>query len=181
MTISDPPPPPPQLIIGNYGLSYEQSKAQMAMWAIFAAPLIMSNDLRSIDAKYEAILQNEDVIAVNQDPLGIQGRRISKVTTSLSRSRTVSVEWTCSLRLWVLVLCRPPICVCFCVLSLIYSSVSLCLSGSLLIRPSIPLPPSSLPVPLRLLAIQDFQGQGIVTKYGIMTYPSTCIIVINNP
>lgn len=154
----------------------------MAMWAIFAAPLIMSNDLRSIDAKYEAILQNEDVIAVNQDPLGIQGRRISKVTTSLSRSRTVSVEWTCSLRFWVLVPCRPPICVYFyVVLSLIYSSVSLCLSGSLLIRLSIPLPPSSLPVPLRLRAIQDFQGQGIVTKYGIMTYPSTCIIVINNP
>ncbi|MDK2413456.1 hypothetical protein QHH03_30670, partial [Aphanizomenon sp. 202] len=81
---------PDMLIIGNYGLSYEQSKAQMAMWAIFAAPLIMSNDLRSIDAKYEAILQNEDVIAVNQDPLGIQGRRISKANGIEMWTRTIS-------------------------------------------------------------------------------------------
>ena len=68
-----------QLIIGNFGLSYEQSKSQMAIWAIFAAPLLMSNDLRSISAEHKAILLNREVIAVNQDPLGIQGRRIYKV------------------------------------------------------------------------------------------------------
>lgn len=64
---------PDMLIIGNYGLSYEQSKAQMALWAIMAAPLIMSNDLRNIEPKHKAILQNKDVIAINQDALGIQG------------------------------------------------------------------------------------------------------------
>lgn len=69
----------PQLIIGNFGLSYEQSKSQMAMWAIFAAPLLMSVDLRTIRPEYKAILQNQAVIAVNQDPLGIQGKRIYKV------------------------------------------------------------------------------------------------------
>ena len=46
-----------QLIIGNFGLSYEQSKTQMAMWAIFAAPLLMSVDLRTIKPDYKAILQ----------------------------------------------------------------------------------------------------------------------------
>ncbi|XP_047497548.1 alpha-N-acetylgalactosaminidase-like [Penaeus chinensis] len=81
---------PDMLIIGNYGLSYEQSKAQMAMWAIFAAPLLMSVDLRSIDPKYEAILQNKDVIAVNQDPLGIQGRRISKENNIEMWTRPIS-------------------------------------------------------------------------------------------
>ena len=65
-----------QLIIGNFGLSYEQSKAQMAIWAILAAPLIMSNDLRNIRDEYKQILLNKDVIAVNQDPLGIQGERM---------------------------------------------------------------------------------------------------------
>ncbi|XP_073994860.1 alpha-N-acetylgalactosaminidase isoform X2 [Rhodnius prolixus] len=69
---------PDMLIIGNFGLSYEQSKTQMAIWAILAAPLLMSVDLRSIKPEYKAILQNKKIIAVDQDPLGIQGRRIYK-------------------------------------------------------------------------------------------------------
>lgn len=69
---------PDMLIIGNYGLSYDQSKSQMALWAIMAAPLFMSNDLRTVEPKFKAILQNKDVIAVNQDALGIQGKRLSK-------------------------------------------------------------------------------------------------------
>lgn len=68
-----------QLIIGNFGLSYEQSKTQMALWAIMAAPLLMSVDLRTIRPEYKAILQNKKIIAVDQDPMGIQGRRIYKV------------------------------------------------------------------------------------------------------
>ncbi|KAK9872087.1 hypothetical protein WA026_016132 [Henosepilachna vigintioctopunctata] len=67
-----------QLIVGNFGLSYEQSKTQMAIWAILAAPLLMSVDLRTIRPEYKAILKNKKIIAVDQDPLGIQGRRIYK-------------------------------------------------------------------------------------------------------
>ena len=48
------------------------------MWAIFAAPLLMSVDLRTLKPDYKAILKNKKIIAVNQDPLGIQGRRIYK-------------------------------------------------------------------------------------------------------
>lgn len=69
-----------QLIVGDFGLSAEQSRTQMALWAIMAAPLYMSNDLRTISAEARAILQNKVAIAINQDPLGIQGRRIVKVT-----------------------------------------------------------------------------------------------------
>ena len=69
-----------QLIIGNFGLSYEQCKTQMAMWAIFAAPLLMSVDLRTIKQDYKAILKNKKIIAVNQDLLGIQ--------VNISRSQT---------------------------------------------------------------------------------------------
>jgi len=69
---------PDMLIIGNFGLSYEQSKTQMAIWAIMAAPLLMSVDLRTIRPEYKAILQNRKIIAVDQDPLGIQGKRIYK-------------------------------------------------------------------------------------------------------
>ncbi|XP_061386356.1 alpha-N-acetylgalactosaminidase [Musca vetustissima] len=68
---------PDMLILGNYGLSYDQSKLQMAVWSILAAPLIMSNDLSAVRPEIKEILQNKHVIAVDQDPLGIQGRRIS--------------------------------------------------------------------------------------------------------
>ena len=44
----------------------------MAMWAIFAAPLLMSVDLRTLKPDYKAILKNKPIIAVNQDLLGIQ-------------------------------------------------------------------------------------------------------------
>ncbi|XP_023241723.1 alpha-N-acetylgalactosaminidase-like isoform X2 [Centruroides sculpturatus] len=65
-----------EIIIGNSGLNYEQAKVQMAMWAILAAPLLMSNDLRKIPSNFREILLNKEVIAVNQDKLGIQGKRI---------------------------------------------------------------------------------------------------------
>lgn len=60
-----------QLIIGNFGLSYEQSKTQFALWAIMAAPLLMSVDLRTIRPEFKAILKNRKIIAVDQDPLGV--------------------------------------------------------------------------------------------------------------
>ncbi|XP_045204113.2 alpha-N-acetylgalactosaminidase-like [Mercenaria mercenaria] len=68
---------PDMLTIGNFGLSYEESKVQMAMWAIWASPLIMSTDLRSISPEAKFLLQNKHLIAINQDPLGIQGKRIA--------------------------------------------------------------------------------------------------------
>nr|XP_006011127.2 PREDICTED: alpha-N-acetylgalactosaminidase-like [Latimeria chalumnae] len=69
---------PDMLIIGDFGLSYEQSRAQMALWAILAAPLFMSNDLRTISKEAKEILQNKLLIQINQDPLGIQGKRVIK-------------------------------------------------------------------------------------------------------
>ncbi|WAQ98162.1 AGAL-like protein [Mya arenaria] len=70
---------PDMLVVGNFGLSYEQARVQMAMWAIMAAPMLMSTDLRSITAQDHLLLTNLNVIAINQDPLGIQGRRILQI------------------------------------------------------------------------------------------------------
>ncbi|XP_004685949.1 PREDICTED: alpha-galactosidase A [Condylura cristata] len=69
---------PDMLVIGNFGLSWDQQVTQMALWAIMAAPLLMSNDLRNISPQAKALLQNKDVIAINQDPLGKQGYRLRK-------------------------------------------------------------------------------------------------------
>lgn len=65
-------------MIGNFGLSWDQQITQMALWAIMAAPLLMSNDLRHISTQAKALLQNKDVIAINQDPLGKQGYLLRK-------------------------------------------------------------------------------------------------------
>ncbi|XP_027730175.1 alpha-N-acetylgalactosaminidase [Vombatus ursinus] len=74
---------PDMLLIGNYGLSFEQAKSQMALWTIFAAPLFMSTDLRTMSAQNMDILQNKLMIEINQDPLGVQGRRILKTQDAI--------------------------------------------------------------------------------------------------
>ena len=78
---------PDMLIIGNFGLSLAQSRAQMALWCIMAAPLLMGNDLRQLAPEMKAILTAAEVVAVDQDPLGRQGWRVAQV-------KRVS-EWTC--------------------------------------------------------------------------------------
>jgi hypothetical protein len=70
---------PDMLVIGNYGLSAEQERTQMAMWSILAAPLLMSVDLLTIRPESRTLLQNRGAIAINQAPKGIQGKRINKL------------------------------------------------------------------------------------------------------
>lgn len=81
---------PDMLIVGDFGLNFEQSKAQFGLWSILAAPLVMSNDLRNISAEAKDILLNREVIAVDQDKLGKMGRRVMKQNTSEVWSRPLS-------------------------------------------------------------------------------------------
>lgn len=62
-----------QLVIGNPGLSISEQQTQFSLWAIFAAPLLISADLRTIAEASREILLNKEIIAVNQDVLGRQG------------------------------------------------------------------------------------------------------------
>lgn len=54
----------------------------MALWSIWSAPLLMSNDLRSIKREHREILQNRHVIEVDQDELGIMGRRVFNASST---------------------------------------------------------------------------------------------------
>ena len=65
------------LLIGNGCLTTAEEQTQMALWSISAAPLIMGNDLRNVAAASKAILQNNEAIAVDQDPLGKMGYRVN--------------------------------------------------------------------------------------------------------
>ena len=58
--------------VGN-GMSVNEDRAHFSMWCMLASPLIAGNDIRTMSAETRNILTNKEVIAVNQDPLGIQG------------------------------------------------------------------------------------------------------------
>lgn len=67
---------PDMLEVGNGGLSTTEYRAHFSLWALMAAPLIAGNDVANMDADTRDILLNKEVIAVNQDRLGVQGRRV---------------------------------------------------------------------------------------------------------
>jgi len=69
---------PDMLEVGNGGLSTVEYRAHFSLWAMMAAPLIAGNDIANMDEATRSILLNREVIAVDQDSLGVQGRRISK-------------------------------------------------------------------------------------------------------
>jgi alpha-galactosidase len=64
---------PDMLEIGNGKLTPGEDRAHFSMWAMLAAPLVAGNDLRSMSKETVDVLTNKEVIAVNQDSLGIQG------------------------------------------------------------------------------------------------------------
>jgi alpha-galactosidase len=70
---------PDMLEIGNTGLSSTEAQTQFSMWAEMAAPLLIGTKLASATDTTLSILGNTDVIAVDQDSLGKQGRQISDV------------------------------------------------------------------------------------------------------
>lgn len=64
---------PDMLEVGNGGMTDDEYRAHMSLWAIQAAPLIAGNDLRDMSEATRVILTNPEVIAVDQDSLGAQG------------------------------------------------------------------------------------------------------------
>src|SRR6266516_4815788 len=69
---------PDMLEVGNGGMTTTEYRSHFSLWAILAAPLIAGNDLRNMPLEIHDILTNKEVIAVNQDPLGREGRRVWK-------------------------------------------------------------------------------------------------------
>jgi len=102
------------LEVGRFGDDAE-SRAHMSLWAIMASPLIAGNDLSIMSEATREILTNTEVIAVDQDALGIQGvlvktvgdlavwakplnesgvRAVAIVNKGLEPSPSVTVSWT---------------------------------------------------------------------------------------
>jgi alpha-galactosidase len=67
---------PDILQVGRGGMTQTQYRAHFSLWAIMAAPLIASGDLVHLADSAKTIYLNKEIIAVDQDSLGIQGARI---------------------------------------------------------------------------------------------------------
>lgn len=77
---------PDMLVVGNVGwgkdihptrLSPDEQYTHVTLWSILAAPLLIGCDLQQVDSFTLRLLTNNEVIAVDQDPAGIQGKRIT--------------------------------------------------------------------------------------------------------
>lgn len=67
---------PDMLEVGNGVLTNEESKSHFSLWAMLAAPLMAGNDLRNMDQETLEILTNREVIAIDQDTLGVTGHKV---------------------------------------------------------------------------------------------------------
>jgi alpha-galactosidase len=59
-------------------MTITEYRSHFSLWCLLAAPLMAGNDLRSMSREVAEILTNREVIAVDQDPLGMQGRRVKR-------------------------------------------------------------------------------------------------------
>lgn len=81
---------PDMLLAGIGCITTAEEQSQMALWSISAAPLIMGNDLRNVSAAGRAILLNPEAIAVDQDPAGKMGFRITPAGNTEVWARNLS-------------------------------------------------------------------------------------------
>ncbi|EME64770.1 NPCBM/NEW2 domain-containing protein [Amycolatopsis decaplanina] len=67
---------PDMLEVGNGGMTDAEYRSHFALWSLLNAPLLAGNDLRSMSEATKKILLNKDLLAVDQDWGGEQGRKI---------------------------------------------------------------------------------------------------------
>jgi alpha-galactosidase len=68
---------PDMMEVGRGGMTDTEMRSHFALWAMLASPLIAGNDLRSMNSATQTILKNQNLIAINQDSLGLQAAQIS--------------------------------------------------------------------------------------------------------
>ncbi|KAL9437766.1 hypothetical protein AB3S75_023606 [Citrus x aurantiifolia] len=90
---------PDMLEVGNGGMTTEEYRAHFSIWALAKAPLLIGCDIRAMDKITFEILGNKEVIAVNQDKFGVQGKKVKKEgdlevwAGPLSGNRVAVVLW----------------------------------------------------------------------------------------
>ncbi|XP_010546255.1 PREDICTED: alpha-galactosidase 1 isoform X2 [Tarenaya hassleriana] len=67
---------PDMLEVGNGGMAKDEYIVHFSIWAISKAPLLLGCDIRNMTKETMEIVSNKEVIAVNQDPLGVQAKKV---------------------------------------------------------------------------------------------------------
>jgi len=67
---------PDMLEVGNGKMTITEYRTHFSFWCLLAAPLMAGNDLRAMAPEIREILANKEVIAIDQDSLGMQGRKV---------------------------------------------------------------------------------------------------------
>ncbi len=73
---------PDMLEIGNKGLNPDECYTHMTLWCMLSSPLLIGCDMSQMDPLTVSLFSNDEVLAVNQDALGKQGRRLKAEGTS---------------------------------------------------------------------------------------------------
>jgi len=68
---------PDMLEVGNGGMTYDEYRTHFSLWALSKAPLLIGCDVTKKDPETFEILLNDEVIAIDQDRLGVQGRKVA--------------------------------------------------------------------------------------------------------
>lgn len=67
---------PDMLEVGNGGMTKNEYIVHFSLWAISKAPLLLGCDVRNVTKETLEIVSNKEVIAVNQDSLGVQAKKV---------------------------------------------------------------------------------------------------------
>lgn len=67
------------LEVGNPGMTLTEQQSQFNLWAMMASPLLISTDVAKLSPAALKILSNQDVIAIDQDPLGRQAQIVKRI------------------------------------------------------------------------------------------------------
>jgi len=84
------------LEVGNGGMSDTEYVTHFSLWSITKAPLIIGCDVTKMSAATLSTLTNPEVIAVNQDPLGVQGNKVVAASSKSSNASSGVVIGNCS-------------------------------------------------------------------------------------
>ena len=88
---------PDMLEVGNGELTVDQGRAHFALWSLLAAPLMAGNDLRTMSDEVREILIAPEIVGVDQDPRGRQGRRIRREGDVDIWTRDLAEDGRCAL------------------------------------------------------------------------------------
>lgn len=81
---------PDMLEVGNGGMTQDEYRTHMSLWALLAAPLLAGNDLHTMSNETKEILMNHEVIAIDQDAAGKPAKPVSPVGATVVAARPLA-------------------------------------------------------------------------------------------